>query len=122
MSTSLATRTRREEDVERAYNIQVKAGFKGAARSTAIGVGLSIVAHYTWPAFRRQRLAFKGFLVSGFCLVGLVFGAERALLAHETQRRIEENDMRRVARLELSKRGIIPTETEIAKWRASNEQ
>jgi len=107
--------------IERAYNIQVKAGLEGAARSTAIGIGLCIVAHYTWPAFRRQRIPFKAFLVSGFCLAGLIFGAERALLAHEAQRRIEENNMRRLARLDLSKQGIIPTETEIAKWRQSRD-
>ena len=55
-------------------------------------------------------------------MVGLTFGAERALIAHETQRRVEENAIRRQARLELAQRGIIPTETEITKWRIQREQ
>ncbi|KAJ3741355.1 hypothetical protein DFH05DRAFT_333817 [Lentinula detonsa] len=122
MSSSSATRLRREEDVEKAYAIQVQAGLEGAARFTAVGLGLSIVAHHTWPAFRHQGRPFKAFLLSMFCVAGVVFGAERALIAHEAQRRLEENHMRRIARLELTKHGIIPTETEIAKWRLSNEQ
>ncbi|KAJ4472298.1 hypothetical protein J3R30DRAFT_1062918 [Lentinula aciculospora] len=117
MSSSSATRIRREQDVQKAYDIQVQAGLEGAARFTAVGLGLSIVAHYTWPAFRRQRRPFKAFLLSMFCIAGVVFGAERALIAHEAQRRLEENTIRRTARLELTKKGIIPTETEIAKWR-----
>jgi hypothetical protein len=52
---------------------------------------------------------------------GMTFGAERALLAHETERRKEENTLRRQARLELAQRGIIPTETEITKWRAERD-
>ncbi|KAJ3761659.1 hypothetical protein EV360DRAFT_37386 [Lentinula raphanica] len=122
MSTSSATRLRREEDVQKAYDIQVQAGLEGGARFTAVGLGLTIVAHYTWPAFRRQGRPFKAFLLSMFCVAGVVFGAERALIAHEAQRRLEENHMRRLARLDLTKQGIVPTETEIAKWRESNEQ
>ncbi|KAJ3935526.1 MAG: hypothetical protein NXY57DRAFT_887718 [Lentinula lateritia] len=122
MSSSSATRIRREEDVQKAYDIQVQAGLEGAARFTAVGVGLSIVAHYSWPAFRRQGRPFKALLLSLFCVAGVVFGAERALIAHEAQRRQEENNIRRVARFELTKQGIVPTETEIAKWREVNER
>ncbi|KAJ8086415.1 hypothetical protein PM082_005238 [Marasmius tenuissimus] len=121
MSTT-STRLRREEDANRAYAIQVEAGLKGAARASAVGIGLSILLHYTWPTFRRLRAPFKAFVISGFAMAGLTFGAERALIAHETQRRLEENDIRRQARLELAQRGIIPTETEITKWRIQREQ
>lgn len=75
-------RERRRQDADRAYAVQVKAGTEGALRYTALGIGLAIMGHYTWPAFRyesqvyrlwymlivysrRQTLALKGFLVSG---------------------------------------------------------
>lgn len=50
--------------------------------------------------------------------MGLVFGAEHALLQYEAQRRVEENNLRRQARLELARDGLMPTETEIAKWKS----
>lgn len=50
-------------------------------------------------------------------ICGLVFGAENALLAHEAERRREENNIRREARYDLARRGLIATETEIAKWK-----
>lgn len=52
---------------------------------------------------------------------GLTIGAERALLEYESVRRVEENHARRQARLDLGRRGIIPTESEIAKWRSAKE-
>jgi hypothetical protein len=48
---------------------------------------------------------------------GLVFGAENALLAHEGERRREEETIRRQARYDIARRGLIATETEIAKWK-----
>ena len=77
-------RARRKEDVDRAYELQSKAAIIGAARFTAVGLGLAVIGHYSWPLFRyayhrsvslphtefrflssrRQTLAFKGFLVS----------------------------------------------------------
>ncbi|KAF9569479.1 hypothetical protein CPC08DRAFT_601122, partial [Agrocybe pediades] len=110
-----------QEDVELAYQVQSKAAIAGAARTTAIGVGLAVMAHHLWPFFRRQTLAAKGFMVSGFTIVGLVFGAESALLEHENRRRREENNLRQQARLDLARRGIIATETEIAKWKEARE-
>jgi len=41
-------------------------------------------------------------------------------MAHEALRRREENIIRREARLDLARQGLIGTETEIAKWRASH--
>lgn len=45
-------RERRKQDADRAYEVQVKAGTEGALRYTALGIGLAIMGHYTWPAFR----------------------------------------------------------------------
>ncbi len=54
-------------------------------------------------------------------MAGLTFGAENALLSYEAERRREENLIRRQARIDLAKHGLIGTETEIAKWRAARE-
>ncbi|KAF9008871.1 hypothetical protein BDQ17DRAFT_1349107 [Cyathus striatus] len=118
----MSSRSRQREDVEKAYEIQVRAGIEGATRMTAVGVGLAIIAHYSWPLFRRQRLPFKAFLVSGFTIAGLVHSAENALLKHEAERRREESIIRREARIDLARQGVICTESEIAKWREAREQ
>lgn len=41
-------------------------------------------------------------------------------MAHEAARRREENLIRREARIDLARQGLVGTETEIAKWRASH--
>jgi len=110
------------EDIDRAYEIQSKAAIEGASRTMAIGSGLTVIAHHTWPAFRRQTLAFKGFVISAFTITGLVFGAESALQQHEAVRRREENVIRREARLDLARRGLVATETEIANWKAEKRR
>ena len=51
----------------------------------------------------------------GVCF-GLITGAESALLAHEAEQRRVESRIRREARIDLAKRGLVGTETEIAKW------
>ncbi|TFK29309.1 hypothetical protein FA15DRAFT_664239 [Coprinopsis marcescibilis] len=121
MSSSLSTRTRRDRDVQTAYEIQSRAAASGALRGFGVGAGVAIIAHHTWPLFRRQTLAFKGFLVSGFTCFGLIFAAEAALQEHEGTRRKEENVIRRAARLDLARQGLIGTESEIAKWRSERE-
>jgi hypothetical protein len=55
-------------------------------------------------------------------IFGLVLGAEKALLAHEADRRLSENYIRKQARRDLANRGIVPTETEIRKWRIEKEK
>jgi len=110
-------RSRRRERVEEAYNLQVKAGLMSAAQYGSFGLGLAILAHRTWPTFQRQTLAFKGFLVSIITIYGLVSGADTALLSHENQQRLTENDLRREARIDLSRRGLVPTESQIMKWK-----
>jgi len=116
------TRTQQREDIDRAYEIQSRAAIEGATRTTAIGSGLVIIAHHTWPAFRRQTLAFKGFVISAFAISGLVFGAESALQQYENVRRREVNVIRREACLDLGRRGLVATETEIANWKAEKER
>ena len=49
-------RDRRKEEVEKAYQIQVEAGLRGAAQYGAVGLGLAAIAHHSWPAFRCVRL------------------------------------------------------------------
>ncbi|KAG5636510.1 hypothetical protein H0H81_007769 [Sphagnurus paluster] len=109
--------TRNREDVEKAHEIQKNAAIEGGLRATAVGLGLVIIAHYSWPLFRRQPLGFKSFLVSTFSIYGLVFGAESALQAHEAKQRYQENILRKEARYDLARSGVVATETEIAKWK-----
>ena len=54
-------------------------------------------------------------------IAGLVFSAEAALLEYENKKRREENMIRREARLDLAKQGLIGTETEIARWKAQRQ-
>lgn len=110
-------RARRKADAERAYDAQVRAGSVGAARATGVGVGLTILGHYTWPWFRRQTLAFKGFLVTGFAVFGLVTHAEHALQTLEAEQRHVEGALRREATIDLARKGLVATETEIEKWK-----
>ncbi|KAJ6599250.1 hypothetical protein DFH09DRAFT_29876 [Mycena vulgaris] len=117
MSTS---RFRLREDVDQAYSAQTRSAVEGALRGSAVGVGLTIITHYSWPLFRRQSFQFKGFLVCTCTVFGLVIGAETALQEYEAVRRWEENTIRKEARLDLARRGIIPTETAIRKWRVNN--
>ncbi|KAF8914110.1 hypothetical protein CPB84DRAFT_1811525 [Gymnopilus junonius] len=118
----MSRRAKEREDLDKAHEFQTKGAMAGAARSTGIGLGLVIMAHHLWPIFRRQTLAFKGFLVSGFTMCGLVFGAESALIKYENTKRRDENILRREARLDLARRGLIGTETEIANWIADRER
>ena len=37
---------------QRAYDVQVSAGLEGAAKFTALGLGLAVLGHNTWPFFR----------------------------------------------------------------------
>lgn len=60
-------------------------------------------------------------LVACVCEVsvfGLCLRAESALQQHELEQRLRENSIRREARIDLARRGLVATETEIAKWKA----
>lgn len=51
-----------------------------------------------------------------------MIGADSHLLRFEAETRRRENDLRRLARNQLAKDGIIASEGEIRKWRAAHEQ
>ncbi|KAH9077419.1 hypothetical protein EDB83DRAFT_2217892, partial [Lactarius deliciosus] len=94
----------------------------GAARYGTLGLGSVVFAHHTSPIFRRQTVALKGFLVSIFTIYGLVSGADTALLSHEHQQRLAENDLRREACIDLARRGLIATESRIMEWKDEHKR
>lgn len=55
-------------------------------------------------------------------IFGLVTYAEAALQDLERVERIRESAIRRDARIDLSRRGMVPTETAIARWREARER
>ncbi|RDX53120.1 hypothetical protein OH76DRAFT_70520 [Lentinus brumalis] len=113
---------RRKDEIEKAYQVQVAAGLRGAAQFGAVGLGLAAIGHYSWPAFRRQTPALKAWLVTIVSVLGLCIRAETALQQHELEQRLRENSIRREARIDLARRGLVATETEIAKWKAERER
>ncbi|TDL29298.1 hypothetical protein BD410DRAFT_14800 [Rickenella mellea] len=117
MSTT-AQRLQRRQEADHAYELQKRAGLIGATKYTGIGAAVVTAVHFAWPGFRRQTLAFKAFLVSGFTIFGLVTWADHALLSHESDKREADSQLRISARREIARKGMIPTETAIAKWKA----
>lgn len=73
---------------------------------------------------REFKLSFYGASLkrSIVTISGLVFSAESALIQHENKRRREENILRREARFDLARRGLIGTETEIANWKIARKK
>ena len=62
-------RDRRKDEIERAYQVQVAAGLRGAAQFGAGGLGVAAVAHRFWPAFRCVYvLHVASLLMSGLAL------------------------------------------------------
>lgn len=49
---SAMNRGHRKEDVEKAYQIQSRAGAIGFAQYGAVGLGLASIGHHFWPSFR----------------------------------------------------------------------
>ena len=68
------------------------------------------------PASRPNPLSF---LVT---IYGLISGADTALLSHESQQRMSENDLRREARIDLARRGLVATESQIMKWKDEHKR
>lgn len=54
-------------------------------------------------------------------VTGLTIGADNYLLKYEHHQRQNENDIRRQARNDLAKQGVIATETEIRRWKERKE-
>jgi hypothetical protein len=50
-------------------------------------------------------------------IYGLISRADTALLSHENYQRLTENDLRREARIDLARRGLVATESQIMKWK-----
>lgn len=48
-------RGHRKEDVEKAYQIQSRAGAIGFAQYGAVGLGLASIGHHFWPSFRYEQ-------------------------------------------------------------------
>ncbi|PWN28487.1 hypothetical protein BDZ90DRAFT_231474 [Jaminaea rosea] len=109
----------RDDHVQYAYTIQREAGLRGMLIWTIAGASTVFMAHHLFPLVRRQTLAGKAFLTSGFTIFGLCTGAESVLQHHETQQRSEENLIRDRARAELGRRGVVASEAEIERWRTS---
>jgi hypothetical protein len=55
-------------------------------------------------------------------IYGLVSHADTALLSHEHQQRLAENDLRREARIDLARRGLVATESQIMEWKAEHKR
>lgn len=72
------------------------------------------------PPSSKQTLPLKVFLVTAAAIFGFTLSADNALLKFETRQRIQEAAVRKEARIGLAKQGLVPTETEIAKWREAN--
>lgn len=53
---------------------------------------------------------------------GLCIRAENALQTYEQEQRLHESALRREARMDLARRGLVATETEIAKWKTERTQ
>jgi hypothetical protein len=66
----------------------------------------------------RRSLSSYGFPVA---VTGLVFEAESALMTYEREMRVTETALRKEARMDLARRGLIGTESEIAKWKAERQ-
>jgi hypothetical protein len=55
-------------------------------------------------------------------IYGLISCADTALLSHENQQRLTENDVRREARIDLARRGLVATESQIMKWKDEHKR
>ncbi|KZT38961.1 hypothetical protein SISSUDRAFT_985545 [Sistotremastrum suecicum HHB10207 ss-3] len=116
----MADRAQRQENVDRAHEIQIQAAIRGAAWYTAFGVILAGIGHLAWPTFRQMRPAFKVYLVSGFTTFGAIVKADDALFKHQSEERRKETALRRQAIHDLASQGKVATEREIAMWKVEN--
>ena len=78
------------------------------------------IPHFVDTPVSKQTLPLKAFLVTTAAIFGFTLSADSALLKFETRQRIEEAAVRKQARMGLAKQGLVPTETEIARWREAN--
>jgi len=105
-----------------AYKLQVAGASEGALRWTLYGLIFSTTLHFTWPWFRKQTLAGKGFIVSSFTIFGLVTWADHYLLSYEKNERQENEMLRHAAQRHISNSGRIASEGEIRAWIRENRE
>lgn len=55
-------------------------------------------------------------------MFGLVVTADNVLLKHEADRRLSENALRKEARIDLARRGVVSTETAIREWKEERKR
>ncbi|OCB84476.1 hypothetical protein A7U60_g8462 [Sanghuangporus baumii] len=116
--SSAAQRAKRREEIDHAYGEVARAATWGAVKYGLFGASLATLAHFTWPTFRVTKAHVPAPAV---VCTGLVFYAEDKLQTHEAATRIKEGRLRREARIDLARRGLVGTETEIAKWKEERE-
>lgn len=80
---------------------------------SCLHMSVSIVTHH---AITRANFNFV------VTIYGLVSGADTALLSHEHQQRLAENDLRREARIDLARRGLVATESQIMEWKDEHKR
>ncbi|KAF7973225.1 hypothetical protein HWV62_32686 [Athelia sp. TMB] len=73
-------------------------------------------------AYKLQMRAGIEILMPSVTMFGLVVTADTVLLQHEAKRRAEAGASRKEARIELGRRGIIPTETALREWQEEKER
>ncbi|KAL1923200.1 uncharacterized protein VTP21DRAFT_9576 [Calcarisporiella thermophila] len=70
--------TRKEQ--EAAYEEAIRAGLLGGIKWFLLGMGASLVAQKTWPAYQRLTLPFKTFLVCSATTWGIVVAADHKMI------------------------------------------
>ncbi|WFD38874.1 uncharacterized protein MJAP1_001839 [Malassezia japonica] len=81
----------REKHINNAYETQKSGAIRGAVVWSVVGATGVFMAHHIFPGFKRQTLALKGLLTISAASIGLVFGAENALLRYEHGQRSHDN-------------------------------
>lgn len=112
-------RKRRQQE---AYDLQMWGATEGAVRWTLYGLIFTTTLHHTWPLFRRQTLAGKAFVVSGFTIFGLVTWADHYLIAYEREERQQNEMLRRAAQRSIASTGKVASEREIRSWMKDNKE
>lgn len=95
---------------------------EGAVRWTIYGLLTCTTMHFTWPWFRKQTLAGKGFIVSSFTIFGLVTWADHYLISYEKEERQANERLRRAAQHSLASSGKIASESNIKSWLRDNRE
>ncbi|KAH8113392.1 hypothetical protein DFH11DRAFT_1727867 [Phellopilus nigrolimitatus] len=114
----MAARAKRREEVEQAYALQAKAASWGALKYGTFGAALATFAHHTWPTFRHMLTLACCSSVSPQSCASASSRTQRAPSSRTSgSSASQESRLRREARIDLARRGVVGTETEITKWK-----